>query len=163
MRAFFLPLLGALTVSACSEQDARPAKEVVAQAKAAAADAKATAHEAAQDAKGTAETAGAALQNGVNSAAEATRNGVDNVAQGVRELGQGGVVTGRVSTFSGGHLALRPEAAGPADLRVDDRTRYLLHGGGLGRASLPAGTRVKATYIVEAQVPIATEVEVLSR
>ena len=128
----------------------------------------------AQDAKDTAESAAAkadqavndaarTVQDGVNTAAQTTRNGADNLAQGVRELGQGGVVTGRVSAFSAGHLALRPEAAGPADLRVDDRTRYLLHGGGLRRASLPAGTRVKATYIVEAQVPIATEVEVLSR
>jgi hypothetical protein len=181
MRNFFLSLCAALTLLACSEQDSRPAKEVVAQAKGAAADAKETAHEAAdsvrataQDARDTASAAAAkadravndaarAVQDGVNTAADTTRAGAENVAQGVRELGQGGVVTGKVSVFSAGRLALRPEAAGPAELRVDDRTRYLLHGGGLRRASLPPGTRVKATYVVEAQVPIATEVEVLAK
>jgi hypothetical protein len=181
MRASFVPLCAALTLVACSERDSRPAKEVVAQAKAAAADAKESAHEAAdsmrataQDARDSASAAAAkadrvvndaahAVQDGVNTAAETTRTGAENVAQGVRELGAGGVVTGRVSVFSAGRLALRPEAAGPAELRVDDRTRYLLHGSGLRKASLPTGTRVKATYVVEAQVPIATEVEVLGK
>jgi hypothetical protein len=176
-----LALAAALTLLACTEQDSRPAKEVVAQAKAAALDAKNTANDAAasvrataQDAKDGAAAAAAkadravndasrAVQDGVTTAAQATRTGAENVAQGVRELGAGGVVTGQVARFSGAHLSLRPEASGPAELRVDERTRYLLHGGGLNRASLPPGTRVKATYVVEAQVPIATEVEVLAK
>ena len=179
MRHFLFPLCATLTLTACTERDSRPAKEVVAQAKAAASDAKETANEAAasvrataQDAKDTATSAAAqadravndaarAVQSGVDSAANTTRTGVENVAQGVHELGQGGVVTGRVSVFSGNRLGLRPETAGPLELRVDDKTRYLLHGGGLQRASLPPGTRVRATYVVEAHVPIATEVEVL--
>ena len=154
MRNCFLLPCAALALVACSEKDARPAKEVVAQAKAAAADAKQSAQEAAASVKATAEDATAKADRAVTDTAE-------NVAQGVRELGQGGVVTGRVATFSGGRLALRPDTGGPAVLRVDERTRYLLHGGALSRAALPSGTRVKATYVVEAQVPIATEVEVL--
>jgi len=180
MRSFPV-LFSFLTLLGCSQQDSRPAKEAVAQAKAAAADAKETAHEAAasvrttaQDAKDTATSAAAqadravndaakAVQDGVTTAAQATRTGAENAAQGVRELGEGGVVTGRVSLFSTGRLVLKPEAAGPSELNVDDRTRYLLHGTGLKRASLPAGTRVRATYVVEAKVPVATQVEVLSK
>lgn len=172
MRTLLLPLCVAVGLAACTEQSARPAKEAVAQAKGAAADAKETAREAAASVKATAETAGAqadraaadvarAVQDGVSTAAQSTRTGAENVAQGVRELGAGGVVTGRVRAFSEARLALKPEAAGPAELRLDSRTRYLLHGGALSRAALPSGTRVKATYVVEAQVPIATEVEVL--
>jgi hypothetical protein len=172
MRTYFLPLCAALALLACTEKDSRPAKEVVAQAKGAAADATQSAREAAasvkataEDAKQSAEVATAkadrAVTDAVSTAAQATRNGAENVAQGVRELGAGGVVTGRVAAFSGARLELRPDTKGPAELRVDDRTRYLLHGGALGRAALPRGTRVKATYVVEAQVPTATEVEVL--
>jgi hypothetical protein len=163
MRPFLVPLCTALTLAACSQRDSRPAKEVVAQAKAAAADAKETAHEAAAQADRAVNDAARAVQDGVTTAAQATRTGAETAAQGVRELGEGGVVTGRVSAFSGARLLLRPEAAGPAELQVDDRTRYLLHGGALKRASLPAGTRVRATYVVEAKVPVATEVEVLSK
>ncbi|MGO9066942.1 MAG: hypothetical protein ACLQIH_19660, partial [Myxococcaceae bacterium] len=100
-----------------------------------------------------------AVQQGVETAAETTRTDVDAVAANVRELGQGGVVTGRVSALSPSRLRLSPESKGPAELHVDNRTRYLLHG--LERAPLPAGTRVRATYVVEARVPVATEVEVL--
>jgi hypothetical protein len=174
MRPILVPLFAASLLLACSEESSRPAKEVVAQAKAAAADAKQSAQEAAASAKDTAVSAAAqadravngaaqAVQDGVNNAADATRTGAENAAQGVRELGEGGVVTGRVSVFSGARLVLTPEAKGPAVLRVDDRTRYLLHGGGLNKASLPAGTRVRATYVVEAKVPVATDVEVLSK
>ncbi len=174
MRPFLVSFCAALTLTACTEKDSRPAKEAVANAKAAAVDAKASAHEAAQDVRDSAAAAAAktdravndaarAVQDGVNTAAQTTRDGVDSVAQGVRELGEGGVVTGRVNVFSGGRLGLRPETPGPAELRVDDRTRYLLQGTGLTRASLPSGTRVRATYVVEAHVPIATQVEVLSK
>jgi len=161
MRTCLFTLCASLALVACTERDSRPAKEAVAQAKAAAADAKQTAQEAvasvkatAQDAKQSAEVASAKADRAVTDTAQ-------SVAEGVRELGQGGVVTGRVATFSGARLALRPETKGPDVLRVDDRTRYLLHGGALGQAALPSGTRVKATYVVEAQVPVATEVEVL--
>ncbi len=174
MRHFLVPLVAALTLAACTEKDSRPAKEAVAEAKAAAADAKDSARATAQDAKDTAASAAAqadravndaarAVQDGVNTAANTTRTGAENIAQGVRELGAGGVVTGRVNVFSGNRLAIRPETAGPLELRVDDRTRYLLQGTGLSRASLPSGTRVRATYVVEAQVPVATQVEVLSK
>ena len=174
MRTLLLPLCTALVLAACTEQNARPAKEAVAEAKGAAVDAQQAAREAAasvrttaEEAKRNAETAAASADRTVTSAARAVEdgvaNGAQNVAQGVRELGEGGVVTGQVSAFSRTHLALRPDAAGPTELRVDKHTRYLLHGGTFGRAALPSGTRVKATYVVEAQVPIATEVEVLSR
>jgi hypothetical protein len=163
MSKSLLVLCVGLTVSACSEKDARPAKEVVAQAKAAAVDAKQGAADVAAKADRAVTDAARAVQDGVATAAQTTRTSADNVAEGVRELGQGGVVTGRVASFSGARLSLRPDARGPDVLRVDDRTRYLLHGGTLGRAALPSGTRVKATYVVEAQVPIATEVEVLPR
>lgn len=161
MRTLLLPLCTALGLAACTEQNARPAKEAVAQAKGAAADAKQTAETAAAQADHAVTGAARAVQDGVATAAQSTRTGAENVAQGVRELGAGGVVTGRVRAFSDARLALRPEAAGPTELRVDSRTRYLLHGGTLTRAALPSGTRVKATYVVEAQVPVATEVEVL--
>ena len=144
MRTLLLPLCAAVGLAACTEQNARPAKEVVAQAKGAAADAKETAREAAasvkataEDARRTAETAGTqadraaadvarAVQVGVATAAHSTRTGAENVAQGVRELGAGGVVTGRVRAFSEARLALKPEAAGPEELRVDGHTRYLV-------------------------------------
>jgi hypothetical protein len=158
-----LLLCTALAVSACSEKDARPAKEVVAQAKGAAADAKQGAEAVAAKTDRVVTDAAQAVKDGVASAAQTTRTGADNVAQGVRELGEGGVVTGRVASFSGARLSLRPDSRGPDVLRVDEHTRYLLHGGTLGRAALPSGTRVKATYVVEAQVPVATEVEVLTR
>ena len=161
MRNCFLLPCAALALVACSEKDARPAKEVVAQAKAAAADAKQSAQEAAASVKATAEDAKRSAEVATAKADRAVTDTAENVAQGVRELGQGGLVTGQVATFSGGRLALRPDTGGPAVLRVDERTRYLLHGGALSRAALPSGTRVKATYVVEAQVPIATEVEVL--
>lgn len=158
-----LLLVAGLSVLACSEKDARPAKEVVAQAKGAAADAKQGAEAVAATTDRVVTDAAQAVKDGVATAAQTTRSGADSVAQGVRELGEGGVVTGRVASFSGARLSLRPETRGPDTLRVDDRTRYLLHGGTLSRAALPSGTRVKATYVVEAQVPIATEVEVLPR
>jgi hypothetical protein len=161
MRAYFFTLAAALLLVACTERDSRPAKEVVAQAKGAAADAKQTAQEAAASVKATAEDAKQSAEAATAKADRAVTDTVQNVANGVRELGEGGVVTGRVATFSGVRLALRPETKGPDVLRVDERTRYLLHGGALGRAALPSGTRVKATYVVEAQVPVATEVEVL--
>jgi hypothetical protein len=161
MRTRLLPLCASLALFACSERDSRPAKEVVAQAKGAAADAKESAREAVAAAKATAEDAKQSAQGAAAKADRAVEDTAQNVAQGVRELGEGGVVTGRVSGFSGARLALRPETHGPAVLRVDDRTRYLLHGGELNRAALASGTRVKATYVVEARVPVATEVEVL--
>jgi len=163
MPKLLLLLCAGLSFSACSEKDARPAKEVVAQAKAAAADAKQGAEEVAAKADRAVTDAARAVQDGVATAAQTTRTSADNAVEGVRELGEGGVVTGRVASFSGARLSLRPDTRGPGVLRVDDRTRYLLHGGTLSRAALPTGTRVKATYVVEAQVPIATEVEVLSR
>ena len=57
MRAYFFTLGAALLLVACSERDSRPAKEVVAQAKGAAADAKQTAQEAAASVKASAEDA----------------------------------------------------------------------------------------------------------
>ena len=161
MRTFLLSLCAALGLVACTEKDSRPAKEALAEAKAAAADAKQTAQDAVASIKASAEDARASAQVASAKADRAVTDTAQNVAQGVRELGEGGVVTGRVATFSGARLALRPETKGPAVLQVDDRTRYLLHGGALGRAALPSGTRVKATYVVEAKVPVATEVEVL--
>jgi hypothetical protein len=161
MRAYLFILGAALLLVACSERDSRPAKEVVAQAKGAAADAKQTAQEAAASVKASAVDAKQTAEVATAKADRAITDTAQNVANGVRELGEGGVVTGRVATFSGVRLALRRETKGPDVLRVDERTRYLLHGGALGRAALPSGTRVKATYVVEAQVPVATEVEVL--
>jgi hypothetical protein len=179
MRTLFVFLCAALATVACTEKDARPAKEAVAEAKGAAADAKETAREAAAAVKATTEeakhgadvaaaqadravtSAARAVQDGVVTAAQTTRSSAENVAQGVRELGGGGVVTGQVRAFSGLRLALKPEAAGPTEFRVDSRTRYLLHGASLAKAALPSGTRVKATYVVESDVPVATEVEVL--
>lgn len=175
----------AIGLSACSRQDARPAKEAVAQAKGAASDAQevareaaATVRETAHDAKEGAEAAagdarvkadqlvtGAArsVQDGVATAAQSTRNGAENVAQGVRELGEGGVVTGRVSSASATRLALHPEKAGPAELRLDSHTRYILNGTAIQKGGLHSGTRVRATYVVEASVPVATQVEVVEK
>jgi hypothetical protein len=195
MRASHLALLGCalLTLAACKEQ-ARPAKEAVAQAKGAAADATDTAKAAAADAKAVAQETAASVQAAVHdatvgaeaaasqaraktegavndaahavqgaaaTAATSTRAGAQAVAQGVQELGEGGVVTGRVSAVSAEHLRLHPEKSGPEELRLDSHTRYLVSGGTLGKGGLAAGTRVRATYVVEAHVPVATEVEVL--
>jgi hypothetical protein len=172
MRPALTVLLSTLLLS-CTQEQSRPAKEAVAQAKAAAQDAQRTAEEAAREAKQSAVAAAAeadravggaarAVQDGVATAEEKTRTGADAVASGVRELGQGGVVSGRVHILSGSRLQLRPEGKGPAELHVDARTRYLLQGS-LDKAPLPVGTRVRATYVVEAHVPVATEVEVLSQ
>jgi hypothetical protein len=186
MRKFAIPLTitAALTLAACKQEDARPAKEAVAQAKGAAADAKDAAREAAASVRETvhdttegAEAAAAqarvqadqavtgaarAVQDGMATAAQSTRTGAANVAQGVRELGEGGVVTGRVTSASTTRLALQPEKTGPAELHLDSRTRYLLRGTALQKGGLPSGTRVRATYVVEASVPTATEVEVVA-
>jgi hypothetical protein len=167
MRASYLPLLSCavLTLAACTEQNARPAKEAVAQAKGAAAEAADTAKTAAVDARAKTDqavnSAAQAVQSAADSAATSTRAGAEQVAQGVHELGEGGVVTGRVSAFSAERLRLHPEKSGPHELRLDAHTRYLLPGGALGNGGLAAGTRVRATYVVEAHVPVATEVEVL--
>ncbi len=154
-----LPFLFLCLTLACTQEQSRPAKEAVADAKAAAAEAKQGAATAAAEADRAVTGATRAVQEGVASAAGTARTDVDAVASNVRELGQGGVVTGRVSALSHSRLLLSAESKGPAELRVDDKTRYLLHG--LERAPLPAGTRVRATYVVEAHVPVATEVEVL--
>ncbi len=161
-----------LSMLACTQEQSRPAKEAVAQAKAAADDAQRTAQEAARNAQQSATAAAAEADRAVNSAARAvqegattaeekTRTGAEAVASGVRELGAGGVVTGRVHGLTGSRLALSPETkGGPSELRVDSRTRYLLQGS-LEKGPLLVGTRVRATYVVEAHVPVATEVEVL--
>jgi len=190
MRPLPTALALCLLLSACTQQASRPAKEAVAEAKGAAseaketaqqvtADAKTAAHEAATavgttahqvqegaasaaaEAEGAVNSANRAVQQGVSRAAESTRQGAAQVAQGVREVGEGGVVTGRVSAFSPFRLALQADSSGPAVLRVDGRTRYLLTAAALERGGLAAGTRVRATYVVEAKVPVATEVEVL--
>ncbi len=161
-------LLSCTLFLACTQEQSRPAKEAVAQAKGTADDAQRAAEEAARQAKQGAAAAAAqadraaqAVQQGVATAEEKTRTGAEAVATGVRELGAGGVVTGRVHGFSSSHLALSPDGnKGPAELRVDGRTRYLLQGS-LDKAPLALGTRVRATYVVEAHVPVATEVEVL--
>jgi hypothetical protein len=178
-------VLAGAALLACRKEDSRPVKEAVAQAKsaateasdstqAAAADAKQAASEAASEVRASVEKAeekadravtGAtqAVQTGVSSAAESTRAGADRLARGVRELGEGGVVVGEVSSFSTSRLKLRPEKAGPAELRLDAHTRYLFEGGQLRAGGLAAGTRVKAVYVVEAGEPVATEVEVVHR
>jgi len=160
MRPFVIFLCAGLTL-ACTQEQSRPAKEAVAEAKGTAAEAEKTAQQAAADADRTVNNARVAVEQGVATAEQKTRSGVDAVATGVRELGEGGVVTGRVSTVSRSHLALRPEGSGPGELQVDQHTRFLLHGEGLEKPQL-AGRRVRATYVVEAHVPVATEVEVLT-
>lgn len=183
MRIFTFPsiIAAALALTACKKEDTRPAKEAVAEAKAAAAEAKDTAREAAASVRETvhdtqvgAEAAAAqadkavtgaarAVEDGVTTAAESTRQGAESVAKDVRELGEGGVVTGRVSSASATRLALQPEKSGPSVLQLDSRTRYLLRGTALQKSGLSSGTRVRATYVVEASVPIATRVEVVSK
>jgi len=179
-----LVLAGALLLG-CRKEDSRTAKEAVAEAKgavaeasdstrAAVADAKQAASEAASEVReGMAQAeqhadravtgASQAVQNGVSGAAESTRTGADRLARGVRELGEGGVVVGEVSGVSSSRLRLRPEKAGPAELRLDPHTRYLLEGRQLHAGGLATGTRVKAVYILEAGEPVATEVEVVRR
>jgi len=164
-----LALLLTASLLACTEEQSRPAKEVVAQVKSAADDAQRSAEAAARDAQQSASAASAeadraarAVQQGVATAEERTRTGLDTVATGVREMGEGGVVTGRVHRLSSSRLDLSPDGKGPAVLRLDGRTRYLLQGS-VDKAPLLVGTRVRATYVVEAHVPVATQVEVLGR
>jgi len=164
-----LTLLFATSLLACTEEQSRPAKEVVAQVKSVADDAQRSAEAAARDAKQSAAAASAeadraarAVQQSVATAEEKTRTGLDTVATGVRELGEGGVVTGRVHRLSNSRLDLSTDSKGPAELRVDGRTRYPLQSN-VDKAPLLVGTRVRATYVVEAHVPVATQVEVLDR
>jgi len=173
MRPLPLCLAAALAV-ACTREQSRPAKEAVAEAKGAATDAAKAAQLAAAQAKQGAATAaaeaqratnaaGQAVEQGVASAGERARDGVQAVTRGVAELGQGGVVTGKVQALSPSRLELASDGQGPLQLRVDSRTQYVLHGERGQTPHLLAGDRVRATYVVEAQVPVATQVEVLTR
>lgn len=180
MHASTIPVLVPVLVLAsaallgCHQEDSRPVKEVVAQAKGAAAEASDSTKAAAADAKEVASEAASEVRAGVGKAQDAAEaaaarataradQAVTSAAQGVRELGQGGVVVGRVSAYSAHRLTLHPERTGPSELRLDAHTRYLLEGAQLRAGGLAAGTRVKAIYVVEAGVPVATDVEVVHR
>jgi len=167
-------VLAGVALLGCRREDSRPVKEAVAQAKgaaseatdstkAAATDAKEMASEAASEVRSSVEKAQDAAETAAARAKDKADQAVNSAAQGVRELGQGGMVVGRVSTYSSDRLTLRPERTGPSELRLDRRTRYLLEGGQLRVGGLAAGTRVKAVYVVEAGVPVATDVEVIQR
>jgi len=187
MRSPVLLSIGFLLLAGCKRETSEAvaqAKGAAADAKRAAEDAKRSADEAAARAKAQAQAAateanakvhemGQSVQQGVNDATAQAKAGVENAGQkvqqgvnaagqSIREVGEGNVVSGRLTTSTPSELVVVTSPSGAAvPIRADDRTRWISKGGIGAREGIPTSSTVRVTYIVRDGRKVATQVEQL--
>jgi len=186
MRPLAVLALTALTLTACKRETSEAvaeAKGAAADAKRAAADAKRAADNAAAQARAQAQTAatdatakvhemGQAVQQSVNDASAQAKSGVEaagqKVQQGVaaagqsiREVGQGDVITGKLTSSSPRQVVVLAPGDAVVTVGADDQTRWISRGGIGAREGVPVSSSVRVTYIVREGQKVATQVEQL--
>jgi vacuolar-type H+-ATPase subunit E/Vma4 len=174
-----VPLAAFLVLVSCK----RETSEAVAEAKGAAADAKRAADNAAALAKAQAQAAatdatskvhemGQAVQQGVNDATAQAKAGVENAGQkvqqgvnaagqSIREVGQGDVIAGKLTSSSPKQVVVLAPGDAVVTVGADDQTRWVSKGGIGAREGVPVSSSVRVTYIVREGQKVATLVEEL--
>jgi vacuolar-type H+-ATPase subunit E/Vma4 len=185
-RLVLLPLAAFLFLASCK----RETSEAVAEAKGAAADAKRAAEDArraadnaaaqaktqaqatATDATAKVHEMGQAVQQGVNDATTQAKAGVENAGQkvqqgvnaagqSIREVGQGNVITGKLTSSSPKQVVVLAPSDAVVTVAADDQTRWVSKGGIGAREGVPVSSSVRVTYIVRDGQKVATQVEQL--
>lgn len=147
-----------------AEDAKRTADQAAAQAKSqaqsAAADATARVHEMGQSVQQGVQDASAQAKAGVENAGQKVQQGVNAAGQSIREVGEGNVVTGRLSASSPTELVVvAPPGGSTVSLGADDQTRWVSKGGLGAREGVPTSSNVRVTYIVRNGRKVATQVE----
>jgi hypothetical protein len=133
------------------------------QARAAAADATAKVHEMGQSVQQGVNDATAQAKSGVENAGNKMQQGVNAAGQSIREVGEGNVVTGRLSVSSPKQIVVvAPPAGSTVSIGADDQTRWISRGGIGAREGVPLSSSVRVTYIVRDGQKVATQVEQLA-
>jgi len=122
-----------LLLAGCKQE----AKETVARAKGAAADAERTAKQVSAQAKSGAEAA----------------------AQQIREIGAGDVLEGTLTATGADDLTVRTATGGVETLKSASSIRWVAR----GASGVQPGARVRVTYIVQGGQKVATQVEAVER
>ena len=133
------------------------------QARGAATDATARVHEMGQSVQQGVNDATAQAKAGVEHAGDKVQQGVNAAGQSIREVGEGNVVTGRLSVSSPKQIVVVAPPSGSAiSIGADDRTRWVSKGGIGAREGVPLSSSVRVTYIVRDGQKVATQVEQLA-
>jgi hypothetical protein len=146
-----------------AEDARRAADEAAAKAKAEAQAAADQARAAAADATARVHEMGQSVQQGVNDATAQAKAGVEHAGQSIREVGEGNVVTGRLTVSSPKQIVVvAPPGGSAVSLGADDQTRWVAKGGIGAREGIPLSSSVRVTYIVRDGRRVATLVEQLA-
>ena len=132
-----------------------------AQAQAAATDTTAKVHEMGQSVQKSVNDATAQAKAGVESAGNKVQQGVNAAGQSIREVGEGNVITGKLTSSSSRQVVVLAPGDAVVTVGADDQTRWISKGGIGAREGVPVSSGVRVTYIVRDGQKVATQVEQL--